>query len=114
MKAEEEKRELSVPVALSRSNSSFLLSSVFICVHLWFRSLFVFSVPLRLNRFTEFGGKNMATGRASNPGGLSAGQRRGRWAEGEMLGRRLGRARRRRCVRRREEPGSFANDAAAC
>src|SRR5882762_3395886 len=27
-------------VALCRSNSSFLLSSVFICVHLWFQSLF--------------------------------------------------------------------------
>src|SRR5437879_13074453 len=72
------------------------------------------SVSLRLNRFTEFGGKNMATGRASNPDGLSAGQRRARWAEGEMLERRPGRVRRRRCVRRHGEPGNFANGAGAC
>src|SRR5882762_898576 len=91
-----------------------LALAVFICVHLWFHSLFVFSVPLRLNRFTEFAGKNRATGRASNPAGLSAGQRSARWAEGEMPGRRPGRARRRRCVRRHEEPRNFANGAAAC
>src|SRR5712664_4077873 len=116
---ERRKEELDRDNATGADSSRFS-SSAFIRVYLCasvvsFALCFLrATVSLRLNRFTEFGGKNMATDRASNPGGLSAGRRRARWAEGEMPGRRPGRARRRRCVRRHEEPGSFANGAAVC